>query len=849
MNNLAEVILPPIETEPELPEEQLPEVEKPTEQSKVISVNFSPLNTKQTASLDTHESFFTTDSDAWIVLNVGDMNEPTGQYSLALINKEDGSIFQHVGDIVQGVAYYKLLPNEIKHAGRWVGQAVITLANGQTTASRFSFNVSGHILDGKDVREIVIQDFQTLMKQLNDLKNNAGVDIEVLKNNVEETNRLASENELLRVEAENERVVSYDSKVDSAIVEADVVTKVDNKVAELSPTIQNVTAQLAQKASVAEVNTLSTNKADLTYVDTKISNVKDGSVKGAYATLVNLTTAHPMGNSNIYVVINDGNWYYWNGSVWTSGGQYISKGSIIAPLTNLVTNGDFSNGTTGWSISTATTVSVSDNELTFIATGKFGRAFTSISYNDNDIIYRSAYVKANSHLVVLGASSNVLNAHSGSGNYERLSHIGVWNASKHISVVDTRESGWDNVSIKNMIAINLTKIFGVGNIPSLEQIDTFLSVFPNRWFDGTVNGLDGKVALIGEVAKETENILKTEGAIKPFNLSSDIKDLFHQRYENFSIANVDGFIDKNTGNLETSVTGYLTKVVPVEYGDEFLVSTHANGAGLAVVSFFKGNAFVGVHTAGLSVSPFQITVEVTIPYGVDVMKLSSGIGGTFRVSQNTYYKPDVTGSKLSRKSSLFIGDSIVAALNTSGGFVSYIGESNEMDYLNAGIGGTTLAKRDTRTDSIVERITTYGANYDYVILEGGINDVLNSLPLGSMTSGFNDTYDVTTFCGSLESIIRQSKLKWKDAKIGFILIHRLSNAGRFAKQKQYFNVAIEIFNKWSIPYCDLFNQSTLSSGITELNNYYFLNGDMLHPNDVGYEVGYNSKIEAWMRTL
>lgn len=253
MNDLAEVIIPPEELEPVIPEEQLPQVEKPTEKSKVISVDFNPLNTKQTASLDTHESFFTTDSDAWIVLNVGDMNEPTGQYSLALINKEDGSIFQRTGDIVQGVAYYKLLPNEIKHAGRWVGQAVITLANGQTTASRFSFNVSGHILDGKDVREIVIQDFQTLMAQLNDLKDNATNEFSFLKSEIEAFQTTIQENEderqaaeLGRVAAEIIREENYESKVDSAIVAADVVEKVDNKVAELSPTIQQVTAQLAQ---------------------------------------------------------------------------------------------------------------------------------------------------------------------------------------------------------------------------------------------------------------------------------------------------------------------------------------------------------------------------------------------------------------------------------------------------------------------------------------------------------------------------------------------------------------------------------------------------------------------------
>lgn len=51
-----------------------------------------------------------------------------------------------------------------------------------------------------------------------------------------------------RKEAEILREESYEQKVDLAIVEADVVDKVDNKVTELTPQINNLTAQLAQIA-------------------------------------------------------------------------------------------------------------------------------------------------------------------------------------------------------------------------------------------------------------------------------------------------------------------------------------------------------------------------------------------------------------------------------------------------------------------------------------------------------------------------------------------------------------------------------------------------------------------------
>ncbi|MCM3208486.1 hypothetical protein [Paenibacillus illinoisensis] len=74
------------------------------------------------------------------------------------------------------------------------------------------------------------------------------------------------------------------------------------------------------------------SKADKDYVDTKISAVSNGSPKGVYPTLAALTSAYPSGDSGIYVVSSNGNWYYWNGTVWTSGGVYqsteIADGSV-----------------------------------------------------------------------------------------------------------------------------------------------------------------------------------------------------------------------------------------------------------------------------------------------------------------------------------------------------------------------------------------------------------------------------------------------------------------------------------------------------------------------------------------
>ncbi len=89
------------------------------------------------------------------------------------------------------------------------------------------------------------------------------------------------------------------------------VTNARNGQVSLGAKIDLIDSQLAEKAKITDVNT-------------QIASVASGSPKGVYATLALLQAAYPTGNTNIYIVTADGNWYYWNGSAWTAGGVYQS---------------------------------------------------------------------------------------------------------------------------------------------------------------------------------------------------------------------------------------------------------------------------------------------------------------------------------------------------------------------------------------------------------------------------------------------------------------------------------------------------------------------------------------------
>lgn len=65
-------------------------------------------------------------------------------------------------------------------------------------------------------------------------------------------------------------------------------------------------------------------KADQSFVDSQFSSIVSGAPKGTYNNLNALRTAHPNGTDGIFLVLENGHWYYWNSTLnaWTDGGVY-----------------------------------------------------------------------------------------------------------------------------------------------------------------------------------------------------------------------------------------------------------------------------------------------------------------------------------------------------------------------------------------------------------------------------------------------------------------------------------------------------------------------------------------------
>ena len=247
----------------------------PTAQSKVIPlpIRLNDTDASLVSQLVTNRQFSTADTDAWFSFTLEGLAATTGTFDLTLINLHDKSVFNHTGKVFNtNPFYYKLdsgtdeLTNEIRHAGKWVGQLVVTLANGDSATRKFIFGIEGHILDGTVVQTILLEDYNALIASIESAKD------ELTQYNIEYASLIGTvtEQEAARLEAEELRTIAdalretkegirqatfeaneviRDGVVDSAIegemIAQTVETKLTEKEATYAPRLVSVEQQLA----------------------------------------------------------------------------------------------------------------------------------------------------------------------------------------------------------------------------------------------------------------------------------------------------------------------------------------------------------------------------------------------------------------------------------------------------------------------------------------------------------------------------------------------------------------------------------------------------------------------------
>lgn len=231
--------------------------------------------------------------------------------------------------------------------------------------------------------------------------------------------------------------------------------------------------------------------------------------------------------------------------------------------TNLVTNGDFSNGTTGWT-GVNTNLSPASNTLTGTGTGGGSNLLITQSYAF--VNGRKYYLKT--RVRTLSSVSTQLSFGSNLVNLFQVTPVqNQWYAWSSILSATTDNSfrfinsyataaaqNGQQMEVQYVLAIDLTAIFGAGKEPSAIQMDNMLSTFTNSWFNGTA-----ELVSIANLAQLKAD--KTQGAwITPTLINGWVESLFSVRYRKDAFG-----IVRLRGRINGGTNGTVAFILPVGY--------------------------------------------------------------------------------------------------------------------------------------------------------------------------------------------------------------------------------------------------------------------------------------------
>jgi len=271
--------------------------------------------------------------------------------------------------------------------------------------------------------------------------------------------------------------------------------------------------------------------------------------------------------------------------------------------TNLITNGDFSNGTTGW-VDISNTVSVIDGRL--VINTSAGIAVQQMLNIINANKYYTAFkVKSD------GIASVVISFRNGVTNVSPLipTNIALNNFQIQSQIITAtnvgdrlniaRNSTTSNiVELDDFIIINLTSLFGAGNEPTKEQMDYLLSVYPNSWFNGTQELINYKQLLDYVIDLDNAKANKTQEAwITPTLLNGWVNNAGNtSRYKKdaMGVVWVELFVNAGT-------TSSVIFQLPVGYRptQSLFITGNASGATAQIILAPGGNIN---HSAGANTS-------------------------------------------------------------------------------------------------------------------------------------------------------------------------------------------------------------------------------------------------------
>lgn len=605
-------------------------------------------------------------------------------------------------------------------------------------------------------------------------------------------------------------------------------------------------------------------------MDTIDAKMKDVENKVG-APLIAKTAAEMTNKERPYVYVGSqsgytkGNWYYWNGSSWVSGGVYNSV--AVETDKTLTVAGKAADGEVVGQEIGSLKESLGDNHsLIQVAINEFD-GYRSLS---EQIIKDSSMHCMVSNFIPCVPKQKFL--------YKGFANANVYSAcffdsNKEIIGYKQYDSKYTYTEVEIPENCYFVKFqsFGYKSSSSIAKLDF-------KWADST----DLKNMLsFPQMEENKKNIVKLEEKIGSSILR--YKDLTNE------LLTLDVYINKQ-GNAVNADKGTAlgSEYIQVKKGDMFRLTGYANYAVAGICCYDSNMKFLKAQLYSEDNTGYAYTnQEIEIDENTAYIRLCAyGIGNhRYKIEKkcivslydfindyidtdneydgnilkgkkwtacgNSFTEGDFTGfvdeNGLSGKNSPVIYDTNRGMYKT---YPWWIAERNNMELVNEAKCGSKFTNVDNATSGNIFslRYKNVPLDSDYITFMFGLNEVgLTDAQIGTESDG-----DITTLWGAYNVIFEYFLTNAPYAKIGVIIPDAWMN-------KKYADATKTICEHWGIPYLDLKfdtsvpmgigGRSNVSSKATELRDKAFkVTEENGHPNVAAHEYR-STVIESWMRAL
>lgn len=197
------------------------------------------------------------------------------------------------------------------------------------------------------------------------------------------------------------------------------------------------------------------------------------------------------------------------------------------------------------------------------------------------------------------------------------------------------------------------------------------------------------------------------------------------------------------------------------------------------------------------------------------------------------------------------GDSIAYGAGASGySYADILRDGYGFGITKTAVNGSTFAQNISDEKDITKRVLkNFNTDYDYALIEGGVNDYYFSMPLGEVSEPLTEEFDTATTCGGLESIFYHIRKASPDTRIYFLVTHKTNNFDSVKNKLgltylDYYNAILNICSKYCVSVIDCHEDCALDTSDEAMKKAYtvkkasYPDGDGIHPNLEGYKKYY-----------